>query len=70
MNRLTRRFLFIVLAIVATLPIGTVGFTGIEHWQPFDAFYMTLTTMTTVGTRWGTVRSIRYRGQAASSTPS
>jgi voltage-gated potassium channel len=49
MNRLTRRFLFIAVAIVATLLIGTVGFTTIEHWQPFDAFYMTLTTMTTVG---------------------
>src|SRR5215469_8379371 len=49
MNRLTRRFLFILLAVMATLLIGTAGFTVIEHWAPFDAFYMTLTTMTTVG---------------------
>jgi voltage-gated potassium channel len=49
MSRLTRRFLLIVVAIVATLLIGTVGFTTIEHYPPFDAFYMTLTTMTTVG---------------------
>src|SRR5262249_4675545 len=34
---------------VTTLFIGTVGFTVIEHYPPFDAFYMTLTTMTTVG---------------------
>jgi voltage-gated potassium channel len=49
MNRLARRFLFIGLAIASTLLIGTVGFTVIEHYTPFDAFYMTLTTMTTVG---------------------
>src|SRR3982751_2877256 len=49
MNRLTRRFSLILLAIVTTLAIGTVGFTFIEHYPPFDAFYMTLTTMTTVG---------------------
>ena len=49
MNRLARRFLIIGLAITGTLLIGTVGFTLIEHYPPFDAFYMTLTTMTTVG---------------------
>jgi voltage-gated potassium channel len=49
MNRLTRRFSLILLAIVATLLTGTFGFTLIEHYPPFDAFYMTLTTMTTVG---------------------
>jgi len=49
MTRLVRRFLFLVAAVVATLAIGTVGFTVIDHYPPFDAFYMTLTTMTTVG---------------------
>jgi len=49
MNRLARRFLYTVLAICATLATGTVGFTVIEHYPPFDAFYMTLITMTTVG---------------------
>jgi voltage-gated potassium channel len=44
-----RRLLLIPLAIAATLTIGTVGFTVIEGYPPFDAFYMTLTTMTTVG---------------------
>src|SRR5204863_1024336 len=29
--------------------IGTVGFVVIEHYPVFDAFYMSLTTMTTVG---------------------
>ncbi len=49
MSRLTRRFLPILVAIAATLLIGTVGFAWIDHYPPFDAFYMTLTTMTTVG---------------------
>jgi voltage-gated potassium channel len=49
MSRLARRFLFILIAIVLTLVIGTVGFTVISHYPPFDAFYMTLMTMTTVG---------------------
>ena len=49
MNRLTRRLIFTVVAIAITLAIGTLGFTIIDHYPPFDAFYMTLTTMTTVG---------------------
>jgi voltage-gated potassium channel len=49
MSRLTRRLLIIVLALISTLAIGTVGFTVIEHYPVFDAFYMSLTTMTTVG---------------------
>jgi voltage-gated potassium channel len=49
MNRVTRRLLVIALAIATTLGVGTVGFRVIEHWPVFDAFYMTLTTMTTVG---------------------
>ena len=48
MNRLARRFLFLGLAIAATLLIGTVWFVLIDHYPPFDAFYMTLITMTTV----------------------
>jgi len=49
MNRLTRRLLLILAAITAVLAIGTVGFTMIDHYPPFDAFYMSLTTLTTVG---------------------
>ncbi len=49
MNRLARRFIILGVALVATLAIGTVGFTVIDHYPVFDAFYMTLTTMTTVG---------------------
>src|ERR1051325_11110650 len=49
MNRLARRFLILGVALVATLVTGTVGFTVIDHYPVFDAFYMTLITMTTVG---------------------
>ena len=49
MSRLARRFLFLVSAILVTLAIGTVGFIVVAGYPPFDAFYMTLITMTTVG---------------------
>ncbi len=61
MNRLTRRFALIVLALAATLAIGTVGFTLIDHFPPFDAFYMTLTTMTTVG--YGEIHPLSRAGR-------
>jgi voltage-gated potassium channel len=37
------------LAIASTLLVGSVGFIVIEHYPPFDAFYMTLITIATVG---------------------
>jgi voltage-gated potassium channel len=65
MNRLVRRFLYILLAIAATLLIGTVGFTLIDHYPPFDAFYMTLTTMTTVG--YGEIHPLSHSGRVFNS---
>src|SRR5436305_4532596 len=65
MNRLTLRFLSIILAITATLLTGTVGFTLIEKWPPFDAFYMTLTTMTTVG--YGEIHELSKAGRVFNS---
>ena len=49
MSRLAKRLLYILVAIGATLTIGTVGFSLIGGYSVFDAFYFTLTTMTTVG---------------------
>jgi voltage-gated potassium channel len=49
MNRLAKRLFYILAAIGATLTIGTVGFSLIGRYSVFDAFYLTLTTMTTVG---------------------
>src|SRR5262252_462625 len=49
MEHIPKRLAFIGAAIALTLLIGTVGFIVIDHYPPFDAFYMTLTTLTTVG---------------------
>jgi voltage-gated potassium channel len=65
MNRLARRFFYILLAIATTLSIGTVGFTLIDHYPPFDAFYMTLTTMTTVG--YGEIHPLSHWGRVFNS---
>jgi voltage-gated potassium channel len=48
-----RRLISRILAIAGLLGIiliaGTIGFALIEGYSWFDAFYMTLTTITTVG---------------------
>src|SRR5579871_3468013 len=44
-----RRLFLIIGAILFVLLGGTIGFVLIEHYDPFDAFYMTLITITTVG---------------------
>src|SRR5579885_1605530 len=49
MARFRNRLLFITAAIVLTVISGTLGFIFIEHYPPFDAFYMTLITISTVG---------------------
>src|SRR6267378_6164736 len=49
MDFIKRRLAKIAFAIVMTLVVGTAGFVWIEHYSPFDAFYMTLMTITTVG---------------------
>ena len=49
MQRLARRFFFVALAIGTVLLVGTVGFAWLEGYSPFEAFYTTLVTMTTVG---------------------
>ena len=40
---------FMALVIVAVLLGGTLGYVLIEGWSPWDAFYMTVITVTTVG---------------------
>jgi voltage-gated potassium channel len=65
MNRLTRRFALIAVAIVTTLSVGTVGFTVIDGYPPFDAFYMSLTTMTTVG--YGEIHPLSRAGRVFNS---
>ena len=49
MDHLPRRLAFIAIALAITLAGGTIGFILIEHYPVFDAFYMTVITVTTVG---------------------
>lgn len=48
-RRLARRVVLVAALLLLTLCIGTLGFHAIENYSWFDAFYMTLYTMTTVG---------------------
>ena len=43
------RFLWIAMAILAIIVIGTIGYLIIEHWSFIDSIYMTITTLSTVG---------------------
>jgi len=49
MRFIRRRLIIIGVAILATLAAGTAGFMLIDGYPAFDAFYMTLITITTVG---------------------
>ena len=64
MEHLPRRLAIIALAILFTLAFGTVGFVVIEGYPVFDAFYMTLTTVTTVG--YGEIRTLSHAGRISS----
>lgn len=61
MDHLRRRLALIVAAMVLTLAGGTAGFVFIEHYPVFDAFYMTLTTVTTVG--YGEIHTLSRAGR-------
>ena len=65
MNRIVRRFIYLLAAVGITLATGTVGFVLIDHYPPFDAFYMTLITMTTVG--YGEVHPLSHAGRVFNS---
>ncbi len=49
MDRLYKRLATIVALIAATLTFGTVGFVVVAGYPWFDAFYMSVITITTVG---------------------
>jgi voltage-gated potassium channel len=48
-RRILRRVVLLAALLALTLFIGTLGFSLIEGYSRFDAFYMTLITITTVG---------------------
>ena len=64
-SRLVRRFLFIAGLLCFTLVVGTVGFEVIEGYSWFDGFYMTLTTITTVG--YQEMRPLSHAGRVFNS---
>lgn len=57
------RLALILLAIVVLA--GTLGFHAIEGWTWFEGFYMTLTTMTTIG--YGEVHPLSHGGRVFNS---
>src|SRR5512135_3427543 len=61
MPHLRWRLILIGSAIVLVLGVGTAGFVLIEHYPVFDAFYMTLTTVSTVG--YGEIRALSQTGR-------
>src|SRR5262245_48995233 len=65
MGHLRRRLVRIASAMALVLSLGTAGFVWIEHYPVFDAFYMTLTTVTTVG--YGEIRSLSQAGRVFNS---
>jgi voltage-gated potassium channel len=61
MEHLPRRLALIALAIALTLAFGTVGFVVIERYPVFDAFYITLVNVTTVG--GGEIGTLSHAGR-------
>lgn len=49
MERFRNRLLLIVISLLVTIAGGTIGFIFIDNYSPFDAFYMTIITISTVG---------------------
>jgi voltage-gated potassium channel len=57
-----RQRLFVCFVLLAgVISSGTAGFHLIEGWGWFDAFYMTLTTMTTIG--YGEIHPLSHAGR-------
>jgi voltage-gated potassium channel len=52
---------FAVLLLLIVVAAGTVGYVTIEGWSAWDAFYMTITTVATVGFR--EVHTLSFPGQ-------
>ena len=50
-SSLLRHLVLSLLSVLVVIAIGTAGYVAIEDWSAFDALYMTVTTVTTVGFR-------------------
>ena len=56
-----RRLYLVGIGSFSTILFGAAGYVIIEHWQPIDAIYMTVITLTTVG--FGEVRPLSPLGR-------
>ncbi|HEV8038067.1 MAG TPA: NAD-binding protein [Bryobacteraceae bacterium] len=65
MERFRKRFILIGSAVVITQLGGTLGFILIDHYPVFDAFYMTLITISTVG--YAEVHPLSHAGRVFNS---
>jgi len=54
-----------VMLLATVLCVGTAGYVVIEGWNVFDAFYMTITTVTTVG--YGEIHPLSRAGRVFNS---
>src|SRR6478735_1357774 len=50
-----------VVLLVTIVCVGTAGYVILEGWDVFDAFYMTITTVTTVG--YGEIHPLSRAGR-------
>lgn len=64
-RRLLHRIIFIFGLLCFILLVGTIGFVLIERFSWFDGFYMTLTTITTVG--YAEIRPLSHAGRVFNS---
>jgi voltage-gated potassium channel len=65
MHRIRNRLLLIAGTLLVIVAGGTLGFIFIEHYSPFDAFYMTLITISTVG--YAEVHPLSHAGRVFNS---
>ncbi|MGH7756796.1 MAG: potassium channel family protein, partial [Vulcanimicrobiaceae bacterium] len=60
--RRSRRLLIAATLLVSVIVVGTAGYAAFEGWSWFDALYMTVTTITTIG--GGEPRSMDVAGKS------
>ena len=65
MRRFRNRLILIGTALILILTGGTLGFIFIEGYSPFDAFYMTMITVSTVG--YAEVHPLSHAGRVFNS---
>jgi len=65
MERFRKRFILIAGALLIIQAGGTLGFIFIDHYPVFDAFYMTLITISTVG--YGEIHPLSHAGRVFNS---